>query len=399
MNIVVYKGECPRSAPSFHVDQMIAVFIKLGAKVTVVDLTEKDWTTNIIPIFEKGCDFVFALNVMGSALMIDDKAAYDVFDIPYVSMTVDHPCLNLDRLNVKMNRFIVTCIDKAHLDFLSLYFPEEHFKVKTFLPHGGTIYNSFQLEETLEDYLERRTIPLLFAGSFRPPQKTWQNNLPPHLSRLFDDITDCILTDESLTMVEAYNYVIKQRGMELSGELSRKIYPLFGYIDIYLRGYWRQACLEALAKAQIPLFLCCGCDWDEWLARKKFNSITCLGELDYDDLLDNVQKTRLYLDTPNNYFYGSHERNFNAMLNGAVAVTQANNYYPKEFTDEKDIIFYQMKHLDRLPQKITQLLENPESCWQIAKIARKKTETKHCWFNRAEEILNIVSAYKKSEGF
>ena len=399
MNIILYKGQSQYNVLRFFIDEMAAAFRKLGHNVTVIDLLEKDWPEKIkqaLVKFNDGCDFVFAFNGMGMEINMDGRSLYDVINVPFVAALVDHPCMHIKRLDTKMNNLIVTCVDRAHLNFLSSYYPEEHIKFKVFLPHGGSNHNFSKeenSEEGFDEYLQKRTIPLLFTGNFKKIEKTWSAFSPAMVS-LLDDIVDCILGNETIPLDKAYNYVLKQRGMELEYEMSQKIYSaMFHHIDLYVQDYLRQVCVETVAKAGIPLVLY-GHNWDSWLKYKKYKSITYLDGSDYQHVLNELQKTKLFLNNATNFIAGSHERDFNAMLNGAICITQFNQYYNEEFVDGKDIVLYKFKEIESLPDKIAHLLEKPETAWQIAKAAKEKAEAKHTWFNRAERVLEIVQIYR-----
>lgn len=393
MNIILYNvSQSNYGVLGFFTGELAAVFTKLGHNVTVIDYSsEKEWFDKFRQtINHSGCDFVLGFNGVGIDATIDNRSAYDIVNVPFVAALVDHPCHQIIRLDTKMNHLIVACTDKPHLDFLSSYYPQEHIKLKFFLPQAGTLAQPFN-PDCFDDYLEKRTIPVLFAGTFMLPERVWANLSNSDIVSLTDDIVDCVLAHDCIDLPTACNYVLKQRDMELSPELLKKVYCIImPMVDKYIRAYCRSRCLEVLAKAEIPVASCS--EPGTYLSKEKYKSITFIGTRQYQELLRDLQKTRLFLTPTTNLLYGASERIFNAMLNGAVPVSQAN--YSEEFVDGQDCVLYKWTQLDSLTEKVSGLLANPEKTWQMAKAAGEKAAVRHTWLQRAEKILSMVTLYR-----
>jgi hypothetical protein len=323
-------------------------------------------------------------------LISKDRPLYDAIDIPLVSVFVDHPAQHIWRLNTKMNHLLVTCVDKAHLDFLSSYYPEEHFKVKSFMSMCGMQAAPFE-EESFESYLKQRTIPVLFGGSLNKIEREWTTtNFSKNTVKLLDDITDYVLSKDCIALEDAYSYVVKERNIELSPELQRKVYGTFSYIYNYIWGYCRQRVLETLAKAEVPMVVYNKGETG-YLAEGQYKSITFVGTKEYRELLRDFQKAKFSLNTTTNLVYGLSERVFGAMLGGAVPVSQAN--YSEELIDGENSVLYKWTKLDELPERLFKLLKTPETTWQMAQNAAKKANARHTWHNRAEQVVDMVEIY------
>lgn len=385
--MILYKGQSQYGALRIHIDQLADAFKILGYEPIVIDLLESDAITKIEKVLTEGCLFAFSFNGMGIDLKVGEESVYDIVNIPYIAALVDHPHYHISRLNTKMNNLIVTCLDRSHLRFLSYYFEPNHMKVKAFLLPGGNIKEKL-FDEDIDTFLKDRNIPLLFTGTFRGvPQKTW-NNIPITLEKILDDVCDYTLSKDYIPTEKAFDYVLKQRNLEFGEDHEKRIrvYCL-QTVGRYIEGYRRFKCIETLGNAGIPIEIY-GNGWEalasKWKSLKYYNPGTV------NETLGLLRKSRICLNTNNNFVDGGHERVFNAMINGTVVITDSSLYYNEEFTDEENILMYSWSNLEELPEKILRINRQPEKLWQIAKAGKNKADKKHTWINRAKEIIKLV---------
>jgi hypothetical protein len=394
MDILVYKGKCPYELLPVIAEEMAAAFRQWGHNAVVVDLAQANFERQIEAVLKKynGCDFVFAFNAIGIDLKSGQYSLYDALNVPFVSFMVDHPCHHLGRLDSKLKHLLVTCTDKSHLDFLAAYYPPEHIKIKTFLSTAGTELRPFAAE-SFDEYLVKRTTPVLFAGNFEAPERVWlQMSLDAGLVKLLNDTADYLLVAENVAVDKACAYVMQETGVEFSGELKKKIYSmLLPLVYKYIWSYYRNSLLEVLLKAQVPLVVC-NRNTENYFAGEKYKSVTFWGRKTYNELLPEIGRAKFFLDTHTNLLYGTTERVFNAMLNGAVAIREAN--YSQEFQDGKDLLLYKWAEINTLPERIFKLLEDPGATYAIAQNAAAKVKAKHTWLQRAKYVLNQVEMYQ-----
>lgn len=385
--MILYKGQSQYGALRVHIDQLANALESLGYEPIVIDLLDADAITKTEKALTEGCLFAFSFNGMGIDLKVEERSVYDIVNIPYIAALVDHPHYHIGRLNTKMNNLVVTCLDRSHLKFLSYYFEPNHIKVKSFLLPGGNIKEKSSVED-IDIFLKDRNIPLLFTGTFRGiPQKTW-NNTPITLEKILDDVCDYTLSKDYISIEEAFEYVLKQRNLELGEEHEKKIklYCL-QKVGRYVEGYRRFKCIETLGKAGIPVEIY-GNGWEELASKWKSLKYSSPGTV--NETLGLLRKSRICLNTNNNFVDGGHERVFNAMINGAAVITDSSLYYNEEFSDEENILMYSWSKLEELPEKILKINTQPEKLWHIAKAGKDKVDKKHTWISRAKEIINLV---------
>ena len=88
---------------------------------------------------------------------------------------------------------------------------------------------------------------------------------------------------------------------------------------------------------------------------------------------------------------GTHDRVFNGMLAGAVALSDSSVYMKEEFCGDIDnpdaeLVMFELDEIDALPQTVKELLANPKRMQQIADRGREKALPGHTWQVRAREL-------------
>jgi spore maturation protein CgeB len=88
---------------------------------------------------------------------------------------------------------------------------------------------------------------------------------------------------------------------------------------------------------------------------------------------------------------GMTERIANMMLNRTVVVTDGSRYLKEHYQDGRELLFYDLEHMEELPGMIRTLLENREQRESIVQQAYKRAVSEDTWGNRAEEFLRILN--------
>lgn len=84
------------------------------------------------------------------------------------------------------------------------------------------------------------------------------------------------------------------------------------------------------------------------------------------------------------------ERIANIMLSGAVCLTEETTYLRKHFMDGREMVCFDLEHLDRLPVLIHELLENEPRRHEIAEKAYEKARAEHTWYVRAGQLIDLA---------
>ena len=382
--ILLFKGLSQYDVVRHFIDDLAAAFQALGRETLVIDLTSKNHNVQLLQdAFSKECDFVCGFNLNGHDLGIGHEGIKFLRDmgVPYVTILVDSPLYLFDKFRdintVGMpDNFLITCVDKHHLEVLKHY---SNVSFSTFLPHAGTC------AEGAERYnnMDRRNKDVVFCGSYSNPNISWTDS---PMKPLLDDVAEYMLSTENIQVQDALLQVLKTKNYSLSPEFFKRVLAMVVYVDIYIRNVRRARTITELVDAGIRLNLY-GNGWEQLPCTKWCDIHKAVS---FDEMLKVMCDAKIILNLANFFTYGSHERVFSAMLNGAVALTDVNGYWQDEFVEDKEIVTYSMLQVNELPQKITTLLADLPQLDAIAQAGQKKAEKCHTWRERAQEIIKLV---------
>ena len=87
---------------------------------------------------------------------------------------------------------------------------------------------------------------------------------------------------------------------------------------------------------------------------------------------------------------GAHDRVFNAMANGSICITDHSRYLDEILTDGENVLFYDLKEMELLPEKVSSLLQNPEKMDSVAQNGYRLAMENHTWLKRAETLYQML---------
>jgi len=79
------------------------------------------------------------------------------------------------------------------------------------------------------------------------------------------------------------------------------------------------------------------------------------------------------------------------MLNHAVCVTDESVYLREQLRDEEQVLFYSLHDYSHLPERIKELLAEPDKRESMAQKGFLYAKEHHTWRERGEEILRLLS--------
>ena len=104
-----------------------------------------------------------------------------------------------------------------------------------------------------------------------------------------------------------------------------------------------------------------------------------------------MEDSKIVLNQLANFKDGASERIFEAMLQGAISLTDDSIYLREMLEDSTDIKFYSLSHLEALPDIIHSILSNPALSEKIRRNAYRKAAAQHTWIQRASTLLSDLS--------
>lgn len=319
--------------------------------------------------------------------VVSGKNIWEELQIPCINILVDHPGLYQKALESVPSNAIVLCIDRKHMGYLQRFYP--NISTIGFLPHGG------KLSEQKVIPIGEREIDVLYAGGLS--RKYVAGILPDfrqfafHAKAVADQAYERMITDTDLTIEEAVERTLLQQGIVITDEQLSDFISKIHYIEMLAVSYYRENLIRTLLNHGFRVHLY-GQGW-EICDFVNHPNLIWKGMTSPQEVIVKMQHSKFVLNTTTWFKDGAHERIFNGMLAGAVAVTDETIYLREEFqgydaagADNAELIMFSLKEMDRLAEILCDLLKQPDKMQQIADNGRKKAELWHTWECRAKEL-------------
>jgi glycosyltransferase involved in cell wall biosynthesis len=348
------------------------------------------------------------------------KNIWEDLGIPCINILMDHPFCYKKALDGAPSNAIVLCTDRNHMRYLNRFYPQ--IPITGFLPHAGKVLPGAKQPhegETLPEAKQPlcdRPVDVLYAGNL---SRSFAQNIIPDLSgyrSLFDVERVCRRTYED---VIAHPYKTTEQGIEESllaegvhldeADLCQVIADLH-FLDLYIVSYYRERVVASVAKAGIGLDLY-GAGWEDcdWIA---LPNVHYHGKIPADEVVVRMQDAKIVLSTMTWFKDGTHDRVFNGMLQGAVAVSDSSIYMKEAFrgnsgaagneaaenevegtvaavapvSSEQELVLFELTELEQLPETIAYLLHHPDIAQNIADNGYRRAMRSETWTARAKEL-------------
>lgn len=368
-------------------------FELLGYETMVFDVRDMAQGLKDLALFaSKPVKAVITFNNLGFNMELrPGKNIWDELSIPCINILMDHPFCYRDALDHVPGNAIVLCTDRNHMRYLGRFYP--NIPMIGYLPHAGK-----ELSQEKRPVAER-SIDVLYAGNL---SRSFAENITPDLSKytLFDAEKLCgkvyrdLVAHPFKTTEQSIEEALLAEGFDLSdGELKDLIAELH-FVDLYAVSYYREKTVQTLAEHGIPVQIY-GAGWEQcsWI---HLPNVSYGGKIPAQEVVVKMQDAKIVLSTMTWFKDGTHDRVFNGMLQGAVAVTDTSGYMKEEFCgfreeglsgeDNRELVFFELEELHKLPLEVEELLRNPKAAQIIADRGYAKAKQSHTWKARALEL-------------
>ncbi len=388
--ILLIKGHSAGAVLRLAIDQLAEGFRGRGETVKVFDLNEGIETdAEKMALFQEIASNDNKLIVSMQALLFDaeyeGKSLMDYALCPVFGWIFDHPADHCRRLMLpKGGNIHIACVDSYHVKLVDRFFSNR--KHAYFLPHEGFISKADN-----KSWSERE-IEILFAGNYQDYQRSllllesMDDSLHELKNMLLQKTIDQIEIPYEINLEECLKEMGITYDLSLFIKLLEAMYPV--YHAIYEKS--RYDCILTLLEAGCRVTVC-GSGWEP-LFEKYSENLILLKEKAYliNDVVELMKNAKFVLNVVPVFRAGAHERIFTAMLAGAVCVTDENEYLRTILTD-KEVVFYSVKELKQLPEKIKKIEEAPQAAARMAERAYKKASGAHTWSHAAGKILQLLN--------
>lgn len=360
-----------------------------GLLVFYFDLKEPQKSAKTLKKFIKpGETVMLSFNFQGLEReegVFDERYGYlwDSYKIPCLNIVVDHPMYYHDFLVQVPKRYYHISIDRTHEAYIKKYYPE--IQTAGFLPLAGT-----GLFRDAGKKMADRSMDVVFTGNYTPP--SFCNQFIYGINQEYADFYNSIIKDllehPETTLEDSLDRHCFQEMGDNSVEDLRFAYSKSLFLDLYVRNYERDAVIRTLAEGGVPVHVF-GKDWDKLICASSQNIIRH-PQTDSKSCLEAISDAKISLNVMPWFKDGAHDRIFNSMLNGAVSLTDSSVYLKEEFTDQRELMFYDLLKLKELPGIIKELLKDEPRMQKIADTAQETARKKHTWANRAEILMELI---------
>lgn len=400
MRIAFIKGHSRYGLLRCFSDAVIAALRGRGDDVVILDLME-------FPLPDLGAhlksagtvDFVFSFNICSDYRDPSGKSIFEITGAPHVVHFVDHPLHHLERLKATPKETAVLFVDRHHPNAVDKLLGLERFAYCGFCAHGA-LGEAAAPSEDAEQFISRRPITALFAGTLYRPSKAQMDQLPDQVRGVFDYAIDMAMACDGIDAVMAIDETLRALGMdpdvaatdpELSEGIST-IRNLSYLVDDYVRSHRRIQLFEALIDSGIPLTLA-GQGYDDYASKPQIDYI---GQIPTADIPALMQRARMVFSANANFGSGSHERPLTAMLAGAVAATDFSTFYDETFRNGREIALFRWTKFASDFSDLHKMSNDPEVLFAMGKAGQAAVAPAHRWLHRIDTYYAAAKAAKKT---
>ncbi len=385
--IILFKGQI--ETLGYFSEELARAFVQMEYEVYMFDFNkEYQGINDLIWFCEKENTVMVTFNFIGiNGEKIfeaeNGETFWDRREILCVNIIVDHPFYYHELLKKPPRRHILFCVDKNHVKYMERFFPA--IRYVSFLPLGGT-----SISDIFIPY-EEREYNIVFTGNYTPPHTfdKYINRINEDYTRFYQNIIEDLIHTPDKTIEEAIESQTRAEIEELTEEDLKNAFASMIFIDLYVRFYFRALAVSTLVDNgfRVDVF---GKGWDLLECRNKKNLIEH-GPTFSHECICNMRNSRVSLNVMPWFKAGAHDRIFNSMLSKSVCLSDGSTFIQTQFTDEKDMVFYSLAAMDKLPAIADEILSNPDKAAGIAESGYQKARAKHSWKSRAITLSEYIN--------
>ena len=382
---------------NFFTDQLAEQLNIRGHEVFILDLMnppaeDPHSYTNFVQFASHKIDIAVCFDGMciRDELLI---GIWDAWNTIVVDILMDPPLRFHPTLKKHSKNYLLFCCDRDHVEYVNRYFSDTVSHV-AFMPHVGTVPKQ---QISVKPY-EKRKFDILFSATYYRPE-----NKLTEMEQVFCDNKDMqkfyhsmyrnLIEDSALTTEQAVFYTLQQLGWSVPDDTLKTVFRCAEYVDWVIRMYQREQVVSVLAKAGLELYLL-GRGWENHSSSKYPNVHRLTDRIPYAQTLTYMADAKINLNVFPWFKAGTHDRIFNTLLQHSLPLTDSSRWVDEHFTDGKDIVLYDLKHLSKLPAITEKLLENPSVAEDIIENGYQKVLREFTWCNCTDWILKAVCSYK-----
>lgn len=381
--ILVYRGDdtCYNQLNTFA-DELAKALKTNRQRVEIFDVG-KEGVASLIRYKGRHFKAVVGVQTYLFSVKMQDKITnlHDLIVGPKFNMILDHPVLLKEHIQAGPKDYYLLIHDRNYLAFAKKYF--KNIKDCFLFTPGGILRNG-------ADTIAPKQYDISFIGTYYNYRSIIANIRSFNKDLRF--IANRFLTElhynVNLPAEKALEKVLEHYQMDLSDDEFLDMLFELRYVFFGVMYYYREKVIRTLLENKVVVNVY-GSSWDA----SPFAKHPCLKKhpaVTGDDSLMVMALSKISLNIMAWHKDGFTERIANSMLNGSVVVSDKSTQLTELFTDEEDIILFDLEHLESLADRMKDILSNDKSLIKLGKSGYEKALKNHLWNNRACLLLDIL---------
>lgn len=349
-----------------------------GYESTVADVSVPLGGQEFVSWLEEGRDCaVILFNNVGLGISAGDENLWEAHQVPVCNIVVDHPRAFHRYLLNPVRNLHLYCVDRNHVRYAERFYPGVQ---ASFLPHGGN-----EPKERMP-YAER-PIDVLYVGSCQKEPPLYHiEQLPDQGAAFYRFVIPLLMQDDTIPCEEAIRRYLEQSGLARDDSLERTLNETVAdACERYVRRRHKKQILAALAQAGLRVEVY----GDQWTDEgEAYGDLVRIHErVSSSECMELMGRSKIALNIMPWFKDGSHERVYNAMLSGALSVTDDSVYLREMLADRENVIFYDRTQPEALAARMKELLADTDEAWRIAENGYRHAREKETWALRLRTLL------------
>ena len=311
---------------------------------------------------------------------------WDTMDACTLHILMDHPLRLHPTMEKHPRKYIQFCPDEEHVAYVKRYFPNvEHIE---FLAHAGTPDDKPPIPYADKKY------DIVFSATYYTPESMLPDleALFPKDSSMYDifmQIEKDLIANTEKSLIQSVLDTLNANNMPLSDNAVKTIMRNMTPIDWMVRMHYRGKAVEVLVDAGLDVHVL-GRGWKNHPSAGADNLHILSDRINLADTFDYMRDARINLNVMPWFKEGTHDRIFNTMLRHSICLTDSSTWIDSHYEDGKDIVLYDLRQLDKLPEIADYWLHHPDEAQTLINNACEKSAQNYTWVNCVDSILESL---------
>lgn len=307
---------------------------------------------------------------------------HDNIYAPKFNFVLDHPIWLQEQLSQLPSDCFVLTHDVHYQDFIETYDPQVS---------GSVLFPPAANERSYcARPLSQRKYEVVFIGTYGDYRAKCRQirECKPSVRHLAAAYLQTMRNQPDLTAEEALEQTLKGRGIRMGqGEFLELFSGMKPVIQAVMY-YYREKVVETLLRAGIAVEI-----WGETWQQSPLAGHPLLSvhpDVTPEESFGIFGESKISLNIMAWHKGGFTERLANSMAAGSVVVTDRTTYQDGALADGENVVMFDLKHMEMLPDIVRELLDDNEKMQKLAKCGQTYVQKYHSWDVRAEQFLELL---------